>query len=355
MQDKEPTTQLTLKTLLNHVQHFAGFVYRSVRLAGSIIEVRIEAHAQCRPRCSHCRKHRPGYDRLAERRWLFVPLWGLKVYFLYAPRRVQCPHHGIVVEHLPWSDGKRPLTTAMMGFLARWARRLSWRETARIFQTSWEAVYRSVEWFVECGLVLRDLNGIKAIGIDEIHWGRGKRAANFRWGNTKSYLPHPWSAGLARHSRGFPPAPSRARCLRTVCRRRHGRGRILEPASEGRVSGCDRGRRIVVRDGQFERSRSTRSARFSRARRPRVSNGFVRSCALPAATRRYCALPGATGLDTRATGGLPGFSRRCTAFGSRCDTALLGATRRSSISRPIWTGCSLVVASGAPVYGVVRR
>lgn len=179
MQDKEPTTQLTLKTLLNHVQHFAGFVYRSVRLAGSIIEVRIEAHAQCRPRCSHCRKHRPGYDRLAERRWLFVPLWGLKVYFLYAPRRVQCPHHGIVVEHLPWSDGKRPLTTAMMGFLARWARRLSWRETARIFQTSWEAVYRSVEWFVECGLVLRDLNGIKAIGIDEIHWGRGKRAANF--------------------------------------------------------------------------------------------------------------------------------------------------------------------------------
>ena len=26
----------------------------------------------------------------------------------------------------------------MMGFLARWARRLSWRETARAFQTSWE-------------------------------------------------------------------------------------------------------------------------------------------------------------------------------------------------------------------------
>ena len=29
-----PTTQLTVKTLLNHVQHFVGFVYRRVVLCG---------------------------------------------------------------------------------------------------------------------------------------------------------------------------------------------------------------------------------------------------------------------------------------------------------------------------------
>jgi transposase len=92
---------------------------------------------------------------------------------------VECAEHGIVVEHIPWSDGKRPVTCAMMGFLARWARRLSWRETARAFQTSWEAVYRSVEWFVEWGLAHRQLRGIEAIGVDEIHWGRGLRADNF--------------------------------------------------------------------------------------------------------------------------------------------------------------------------------
>jgi transposase len=85
----------------------------------------------------------------------------------------------VVVEHIPWSEGKRPITTAMMGFLARWARHLSWRQTARAFQTSWEAVYRSVEWFVQWGLARRSLAGIEAIGIDEIHWGKGKRAANF--------------------------------------------------------------------------------------------------------------------------------------------------------------------------------
>jgi hypothetical protein len=69
------------------------------------------------------------------------------------PGGLECATHGVVIEHVPWSDGKRPVTIAMMCFLSRWARRLSWRETARAFHTSWECVYRSVEWFVQWGLV----------------------------------------------------------------------------------------------------------------------------------------------------------------------------------------------------------
>ena len=147
--------------------------------ATTVIEVSVAPHSGIRGRCSQCRVPAPGYDRLPERHWDFVPLWGIPVSFRYAPRRVECVEHGIVVEHIPWSDGKRPLTTAMMGFLARWARRLSWRETATIFQTSWESVYRSVEWFVEWGLAHRQLCGVESIGVDEIHWGHGKRADNF--------------------------------------------------------------------------------------------------------------------------------------------------------------------------------
>ena len=143
------------------------------------IEITLQPHGGIRGRCSQCRRPAPGYDRLPERRWRFVPLWGIATWFRYAPRRVQCPEHGVVVEYLPWSDGKRPLTYALMGFLARWARRLSWRETARVFQTSWESVYRSVEWFVEWGLAERQLAGVESMGVDEIHWGHGLRAANF--------------------------------------------------------------------------------------------------------------------------------------------------------------------------------
>jgi transposase len=160
-----------------------GFVYQEVRMPerGPAVEIEItlQPHGGIRGRCSQCRRPAPGYDRLPERRWQFVPLWGIATWFRYAPRRVQCPEHGVAVEYLPWSDGKRPLTCALMGFLARWARRLSWRETARVFQTSWESVYRSVEWFVQWGLAERQLAGVESMGVDEIHWGHGLRAANF--------------------------------------------------------------------------------------------------------------------------------------------------------------------------------
>jgi transposase len=36
-----------------------------------------------------------------------------------------------------------------------------------------------VEWFVEWGLAHRELHGVEALGVDEIHWGRGKQADNF--------------------------------------------------------------------------------------------------------------------------------------------------------------------------------
>jgi len=180
---RRPAIQLHVKTILNRIQHFAGFVYREIRLKeqGSSlrIEIHLEAHASMDGQCAQCRKAAPGYDRLPERAWTFVPLWGIRTEFRYPPRRVECAEHGIGVEYLPWSAGKRPVTIPMMVFLARWARRLSWRETARAFHTSWEAVYRSVDWFVQWGLAHRILEGIEAIGLDEIHWGKGLRSENF--------------------------------------------------------------------------------------------------------------------------------------------------------------------------------
>jgi transposase len=179
---RRPAIQLQVKTVLNRIQHFAGFVYREIRLRDEDIlqlDIYLSAHASCDGKCAICLKAAPGYDRQPERSWLFPPLWQIPTNFHYAPRRVKCPEHGIGVEHIPWSDGKRPFTIPMMIFLAQWARRLSWRETAQAFRTSWESVYRSVDWFVQWGLAQRQLEGIEAIGVDEIHWGKGLRSENF--------------------------------------------------------------------------------------------------------------------------------------------------------------------------------
>jgi len=75
-------------------------------------------------------------------------------------RRVNCRRCGIVaVEEVPWGDGKPTLTKAYMLFLARWARRLSWKETADAFRTSWDKVFDAVEHVVALK------HGTKAVGM----------------------------------------------------------------------------------------------------------------------------------------------------------------------------------------------
>jgi transposase len=173
---ERPHTML-LKTILNRVAPQKSFVYGKINWASDggrvVLEVNIEPRRKSRPVCSGCHRKRPGYDRLPMRRFEFVPLWQIAVFFLYAMRRVDCPKCGVVVEEVPWGDGKNHLTTAYRWFLAGWAKRLSWREVAEIFHASWDSVERAVEYAVEWGLRHRTLTGIMALGIDEVQWQRG--------------------------------------------------------------------------------------------------------------------------------------------------------------------------------------
>lgn len=175
--------QVKVKTLMNKTQPIPGFTYAAVALKerGRTAElwVEVQAHRQRAAHCSVCDKPAPTYDHLPRRAWTHVPIWGIPTRWFYGPRRVDCMEHGVRVEAMPWNQGKRPWTVAMMVFLARWGRRLSWREVAEVFEVSWDAVYRSVSWIVEWGLARRVLEGIRAIGVDELHRGKGKQAKNF--------------------------------------------------------------------------------------------------------------------------------------------------------------------------------
>jgi transposase len=113
------------------------------------------------------------YPRLEERRFEFVPVWGVVVFLAYRMRRVDCSRCGVTAEMMPWCDGKNQLTTTYRWFLSTWAKRLSWSQVAAIFRTSWESVCRAVGHAVEWGLAHRDLSELTAVGIDEVAWGRG--------------------------------------------------------------------------------------------------------------------------------------------------------------------------------------
>jgi transposase len=167
---------LQLITILNRCHRFPGFVYRHARFSsdGKSIEIAVNPRVGSKAVCSGCHQPAPGYDRLAERRFEFIPFWGFLVFLLYQMRRVDCPRcQAVVVEEVPWGDGKRTLTRAYMLFLARWARRLSWKETAEAFHTSWDKVFDAVDHVVAYGLEHRKFGQIDAIGVDEIQYAKG--------------------------------------------------------------------------------------------------------------------------------------------------------------------------------------
>lgn len=168
---------MLLTRLLNACHHFPGFVYVAAKLNEALktIEIDVRPRKGSKPHCSCCHKRAPGYDQLPLRRFEFIPVWGFAVVLLYAMRRVECKTCGIKVEEVPWGMGKHTLTRAYMLYLAHWARKLSWQETARSFHISWEKVYQAVEYVVHWGLEHRSLQAIRAIGVDEIAVGKGHK------------------------------------------------------------------------------------------------------------------------------------------------------------------------------------
>src|SRR5438876_10935797 len=169
---------MELITILNHCHRHRGFVYQNARFSPDkkTIEVEVRPRQGAAAVCSGCHKPAPGYDDLPKRRFEFIPFWGILVFLLYQMRRVNCRNCGrVVVEEVPWGDGKHQLTRAYMLFLARWARKLSWKETAETFHTSWDKVCDAVEYVVVWGLEHRTLESIRAIGVDEIQYAKGHK------------------------------------------------------------------------------------------------------------------------------------------------------------------------------------
>ena len=124
--------------------------------------------------CAVCGTRGRARDRLPERRWRHLPVWGVPVELRYRPARVACRDCGTPkVEAIPWSIGKSPVSRPLAVELAWWARLLAWDVVARLYGVAWGTVVAAVEYAVAYGLARRDLSGLRVIGIDELSRRKG--------------------------------------------------------------------------------------------------------------------------------------------------------------------------------------
>ncbi|MBW2149986.1 MAG: ISL3 family transposase [Deltaproteobacteria bacterium] len=93
----------------------------SIKLRDNHLNMELDVKKRRRLRCSICGRRCQVKDRLRVRRWRHVSLWGIAVFLYYQPRRVRCSEHGIKVEEIPWSMGKKPISFPLITVLAFWA------------------------------------------------------------------------------------------------------------------------------------------------------------------------------------------------------------------------------------------
>src|SRR5580704_14112294 len=73
---------MELITILNRCHRFRGFVYERAHFSADkkSIEVAVRPRKGSTAVCSRCHLPAPGYNQLAERRFEFIPLWGVLVF-----------------------------------------------------------------------------------------------------------------------------------------------------------------------------------------------------------------------------------------------------------------------------------
>ncbi len=129
-----------------------------------------------KPRCSCCHRTRSHYDTLQPRCWRHLDFGGAKVYLRYALRRVSCFKCGVVAERVSWSDATTSrFTTSFEEAVAFLAQRCDKTSVQDMFRIAWKTVGRIIERVVHRYRPEDPLDGLTAIGVDELSYRKGHK------------------------------------------------------------------------------------------------------------------------------------------------------------------------------------
>jgi transposase len=140
-----------------------------------------ELHLHVKPfkngcRCPLC-KRRCTIKRLGRdvRTWRDVCVCGWTVFFIYAPKEIECPTHGRVQEEIPWADKLARVTYRLEYLVLVYSQMMTQKAAGQLLRipssTFSDILHRSITR-------IRDghrIRGLAAVGIDEVSYRKGHK------------------------------------------------------------------------------------------------------------------------------------------------------------------------------------
>lgn len=144
-----------------------------------LVEIEVKWPKGHEVECPVCGRSCPVKDHREERRWRHLDTMQFQTLIKSRVPRAECPEHGVKTVNVPWAGPNSRFTLLFERFaidVMKAARSL--KEAAGLLGLSWDQVHNIQSRAVDRGLVRRELDEIKNVGIDEKSFLKGHKYAS---------------------------------------------------------------------------------------------------------------------------------------------------------------------------------
>lgn len=138
------------------------------------VVIRLGADPRYERCCSQCGQAASLHDHAPERSWRHLDTMQFETVLTASVPRTKCSGCGVKTCVVPWAEPHGRFTLLFEAFAIRVLQAAASTEQARgLLRLSWSSVQRIMDRAVERGLLLREVDQVTRVGVDEKSFGRG--------------------------------------------------------------------------------------------------------------------------------------------------------------------------------------
>lgn len=137
-----------------------------LRVAEGSVDVFVEQSTKELP-CPTCGVASPVHDHTPSRSWRHLDSCQFRTLLHARPPRVRCKEHGVHQVSLPWSEARSRFTAMFERFAIDILRQTSIAGACAILRISWDEAFGIMRRAVARGLLRREQQPVKYVGVDE--------------------------------------------------------------------------------------------------------------------------------------------------------------------------------------------